>query len=104
MLKPLLANSPAIRVSRPDLFSTRIDSTCLRPVRMLVDASSSSRLSGSLVPGSPMMVTSSPRPAASVELGDRPRGSRSSDHLACGLAGRDHRIGVLLARHTHVDE
>src|ERR1700716_952931 len=87
MLKPRLANSPAMRVSTPDLFSTRIESTCLRPVRRLVAASSSSRLSGSFVPGSPLR-----------------RPFRSSPHLARGLSGGDHRIGVLLARDAHVDE
>ena len=83
MLKPRRANRPAMRVSTPDLFSTRIESTCLRPVRRLAAASSSSRLSGSLVPGSPM---------------------RSPHHLARGVAGGDHRVGVLLARDAHVDE
>src|SRR6202035_635524 len=85
MLKPRLANSPAILVRTPDLFSTRIDSTCLRPVRRFVDASSSSRLSGAFVPGSPI---------------SRPP---SSDHLASRLACGDHRVGVLLAGHAHID-
>src|ERR1700731_4112668 len=113
MLKPRLANRPAIRVRTPDLFSTRIESTCLRPVRMFVDASSSSRLRGSLVPGSPMTVTSNRRPAGSSDWNDRPPGARlvmgmqtfpSPDHLARGRAGWDHRVGVLLARDAHVDE
>ena len=54
MLKPRRANSPEMRVSTPGLFSTRIERMCLRPVRTPADASSSSRVSGSLVPGSPM--------------------------------------------------
>ncbi len=40
-----------MRVRTPDLFSTRIDSVCLRPVRRFPAACSSSRLSGALVAG-----------------------------------------------------
>ena len=54
MLNPRRANSPAILVRTPGLFSTRIERMCLRPVRTPADASSSSRVRGSLVPGSPM--------------------------------------------------
>src|SRR5688572_1319857 len=82
MLNPRRANSPEIRVRTPGLFSTRIERMCLRPVRTPADASSSSRVSGSFVPGSPM-----PLP----------------HHLARGGAGRDHRVGVLLARDADVD-
>ena len=42
MLKPRRANRPAIRVSTPGLFSTRIERMCLRPVRRLPAASRSS--------------------------------------------------------------
>src|SRR5271167_2576763 len=86
MLKPRRANSPAMRVSTPDLFSTRIDSTCLRPVRMLAAASSSSRLSGSLVAGSPIAELTPPSrvPAARPGSSDRcsPRASRARLHVA----------------------
>ena len=54
MLKPRRANSPAMRASTPGLFSARIDSTCLRPVRPPPLTSRSSRTSTSLVPGSPI--------------------------------------------------
>src|SRR3954449_4694945 len=83
MLNPRRANKPAMRVSTPGLFSTRIDRTCLRPVRICPDASRSSRFSSSLTPGSPM---------------------RSAHHLACGGTRRDHRIYVLLARDADVDD
>ena len=53
ILTLLVENSPAILVRTPGLFSTRIERMCLRPVRTPADASSSSRVSGSLVPGSP---------------------------------------------------
>src|ERR1700689_2598860 len=76
MLKPLRANRPAMRVRTPDLFSTRIDSTCLRPVRRLPAACSSSRLRGSLVAGSPI----------------------SAHHLSGGLSRGGHRVGVLPPR------
>ena len=49
------------RVSTPGLFSTRIESTCLRPVRMLPAASSSSSRRTSFVPGSPMPAHHVPR-------------------------------------------
>ena len=53
MLKPRRANSPAMRVSTPGLFSTRIERMCLRPVWMPPAASRSARFRTSLVPGSP---------------------------------------------------
>ena len=53
MLNPRRANRPAMRVSTPGLFSTRIESTCLRPVCRPPAASRSARLRTSLVPGSP---------------------------------------------------
>ena len=43
MLKPRRANSDAIRVRTPGLFSTRMERMCLRPVRMDPAASRSSR-------------------------------------------------------------
>ena len=59
-----------MRVRTPGLFSTRIDRTCLRPVRMLPAASSSSRL------------TAAPwfraRPSLSPPCPARPRRARSS--------------------------
>ena len=64
MLKPRRAKRPAIRVRTPGLFSTRIDRTCLRPVRIPPAASSSSRLSSSFVPGSPTAQPSMSRAAA----------------------------------------
>src|SRR5690242_7737489 len=86
MLNPRRANSPAIRVRTPGLFSTRIDSTCLRPVRRPATASSWSSERTSLVPGSPMTATP------------------LTDHVASGLPRRNHRVRVLLAGHAHVDE
>src|SRR3954467_90925 len=82
MLNPRRAKSPAMRVSTPGLFSTRIDSVCLRPVCSATDASSSSRLSSSFVPGSPI----------------------SAHHVPRRRAGGDHGIDVLLRRHADVDE
>ena len=46
VLSILVENKPGVL--------TRIERMCLRPVRTPADASSSSRVSGSLVPGSPM--------------------------------------------------
>src|SRR3954470_16391948 len=83
MLNPRRANRPAMRVSTPGLFSTRIVRTCLRPDRIWPLASRSSRDSSSLVPGSPMA---------------------SAHHLARGGAGRDHRVHVLLAGDADVDD
>ncbi len=86
MLKPRRANSPEMRVRTPGLFSTRIERTCLRPVRKPAVASRSSRLrSSSLVPGSPMTARLS-RPC-------RARPGR-----------RDHRVDVLLAGDRDVDD
>src|SRR5579884_4010300 len=91
MLNPRRANSPAIRVRTPGLFSTRIERTCLRPVRTPPAASSSSSERTSLVAGSPI---STP-----------PRGSSPSpDHIPCRLTGRDHRVCVLLTRHPHIHQ
>src|SRR5690349_19655582 len=83
MLKPRRANSPAMRVSTPGLFSTRIERMCLRPVRRPTDASSSSSDRTSLVPGSPM---------------------RSAHHFPGRGARRDHRVHVRLARALDVDD
>src|SRR3954462_317330 len=82
MLKPRRANRPAIRVRTPGLFSTRIDSVCLRPVRPTPEASSSSREMSSCVPGSPIAL---------------------AHHVPRGLAGGDHRVRVLLAGDPDVD-
>src|SRR5207248_5209740 len=90
MLKPRRANRPAIRVRTPGLFSTRIESTCLRPVRRPPTTWSSSSEISSFVPGSPMAVPS--------------RLATSPHHVPRGLPGGDHRVGVLLSRDPHVDE
>src|SRR5579884_2777951 len=90
MLKPRRANSPAIRVRTPGLFSTRMDRMCLRPVRTPPAASSWSSERISWVAGSPI----------SCWLRCPP----SAHHVPGRLAGRDHRIGVLLTRDPHVDE
>src|SRR4051794_27602174 len=107
MLKPRRAKSPAIRVRTPGLFSTRIDSVGLRPVRRPTTASSSPRLSGPLVPGSPTLMhhpgSGGPRLRARGPGPGCGRGP-SSRHVARGLAGRDHRVHVLLARDAHVDD
>src|SRR5215208_2912293 len=136
MLNPRRANSPEILVRTPGLFSTRMDRMCLRPVRTPAGASSSSRVSGSLVPGSPISGPScdSGRPRAlagaawqgrrSAGIPPGFQGSRTppggdqrairgrrglqegalAHHLAGGGAGRDHRVGVLLAGDAHVDD
>src|SRR3954447_20270351 len=83
MLNPRRANSPAMRVSTPGLFSTRMVRTCLRPDRIWPLASRSSRFSISLIPGSPIAL---------------------AHHLARGGARRDHRVHVLLARDADVDD
>src|SRR2546421_444656 len=83
MLKPRRANSPAIRVRTPGLFSTRIERMCLRPVRSPPAASSSSSERTSLVPGSPKAL---------------------AHHVAGRLACRDHRIGVLFPSDAYVDQ
>ena len=64
MLNPRRANRPAMRVSTPGLFSTRIERMCLRPVRTPADASSSSSERISLVAGSPMTQPTISRAAA----------------------------------------
>ena len=58
-----------MRVSTPGLFSTRIERMCLRPVRTAVVASSSSSVSGSLVPGSPISPTISRAAAPGAIIG-----------------------------------
>src|SRR3954453_16511449 len=83
MLKPRRANRPATRASTPGLFSTRIDRTCLRPVRSPETASSSSRFRTSAVPGSPIAL---------------------AHHVPRGLAGGNHRIALFLTRHVNVHE
>src|SRR4051794_1910248 len=83
MLNPRRANSPATRASTPGLFSTSSVRMCLRPVWMPPAASRSDRLRTSLVPGSPMALP---------------------DHVPGSLAGRDHRVAVLLLGHVHVEQ
>src|SRR2546423_13148102 len=86
MLNPRRENSPATRASTPGWFSTSRLRMCLRPVWIPPAASRSARLRTSLVPGSPML--------------RRPL----SHHVPGGLAGRDHREAVLLARHVDVED
>jgi hypothetical protein len=64
MLNPRRANRPAMRVSTPGLFSTRMVRTCLRPDRIWPLASRSSSESSSLVPGSPIAQPTISRAAA----------------------------------------
>src|SRR5436305_8503034 len=97
MLNPRRANSPATRARTPGLFSTRIERTCLRPVRMPPAASRSSRLRTSDVAGSPNSLLPTPNPGNRLL-------AASAHHVSCRLAGGDHRITVLLARDAHVDE
>src|SRR3954454_14935641 len=104
MLNPRRANRPAIRVSTPGLFSTRIERMCLRPVRTPADASSSSSVSGSLVPGSPILVTPPLLRVRSRVPSSPSTPSWSPHHLAGGRAGRDHRVRVLLAGDADVDD